>query len=201
MKTLWFVLLLVASTAFVLLGCSDNSTQPVSPADQSAQPPPSPAKQISTLFTFTDQPIAPLSGGSLTLRGGVWQSKDRHIVEIFASSDPYVAGIMEEDFSTTIDAVTGEGPFHGKWKITPSNTVLTGGGSWEGTLEGYRTGPNQDGTWSAIVKAVGHGKGGTIDGWKITSTTDLTIYPSPTPPPFPLFAGWIGKGNGYYFQH
>ena len=200
MKTLSLALLLIASVAFVLLGCSDNSTQPVLPTDESAQATPSLAKQTGTLFTFTDWPRGPLSGGSLTLRGGVWQSKDRHIEENFVSDDGYVAGIMEEDFSTTIDAVTGEGPIHGSWKITPSNTELTGGGSWEGTLEGYRTGPNQDGTWSAIVKAVGHGKGGTIDGWKITSTTDLTVFPSRIPPPIPQFGGWIGKGTGYYIQ-
>ena len=48
------------------------------------------------------------------------------------SSDPYVNGTMEHDMSATSDAVTGEGPFHGSWKINPANMALTGGGWWEG---------------------------------------------------------------------
>jgi len=161
---------------------------------------------VTTEYTFTDQPIATPTGDPPTLCGGVWQVKNWHLVEIFVASDPLMAGVMEHDMSSTNDAVTGEGPFHGSWKITPSNTELTGGGWWEGTYEGFRSGPNPDGTWTSIVKALGHGVGGAIDGWKTASTITLTVYhshpgiPEDQAPPYPLSTGWRGEGTGYYIE-
>lgn len=206
MKIPLFVPLLTAFLAFVLAGCSDDSAQPVSPTDQSAQLPPSLAKQASTEYTFTTQIIARPSMDPPVLCGNVWQGRDRQIVERFLASDPYLSGILEETFSTTIDAVTGEGPVHGKFKITPTNTELTGGGFWEGTFEGYRTGPFADTVWTQVLKCRARGQGGTIDGWQTASTINLTIYhthpgiPEGVAPPYPIPTFWWGQGTGYYVQ-
>ncbi len=206
MKLPWFVLLLTACLAFVLAGCSDESTQPLSPTDRSAQLPPAPLKKVSTEFTFSTQIIAHLSVDPPVLCGNVWQSKDHKILEKFMASDPYCSGIMEETFSTTIDAVTGEGPSRGTFTITPTNTELTGGGYWEGVYEGYRTGPYADTVWTQVVKAHARGHGGTIDGWESFSTINVTLFhthpgiPEGMAPPYPLQTYWMGQGTGFYVQ-
>ena len=59
MKALSFVLLLAASTVFVLTGCSDNSAIPVSPTDQPVQTPASLEKSNKVDFTFDEHNIPP----------------------------------------------------------------------------------------------------------------------------------------------
>jgi len=194
MKT-FFVAILFVLLGFVFLSCSDQSLSPVAPIDQQG----SLKKAVITNFTYIDYPIAEPSGGEITLTpGGKWQVKKIKVVEKFASSDPLFDGIMEHYLSLTVDAVTGEGPCHGNWTLTPTDPTKTGGGVWEGTYEGYRSKSSVSGEWTLPLKAEAHGKGGTINGMQSFSTVTLTVRADG---PTTLPTSWIGVGEGFYKSH
>jgi hypothetical protein len=199
MRTLALVLLLGASMAFVLLGCSDNSAPIVAPRDQGAQVPASLAKSNITNFTFTHSPIGLTGEGTVTLEpGGKWQIKKYGVTEEVnilnppGIPDPLVSGIMVHYLSATLDATTGEGPVHGSFILTPQSDV--GGGVWEGTYEGYRSGTSEPGVFTLPLKVVGHGRGGTIQGMQLNEKSVLTAFG--TPPSY-----WTGVGEGFYKSH
>jgi hypothetical protein len=192
MKTLSLVLLLMASMAFVMSGCSDNSATPVSPADQSV--PASLGKAIITDFTVTKHfPVGLTGEGDVKLvPGGKWQLKNLGVIEQVLASDPLASGIMKHYLSATMDAITGEGPVNGSFVMTPAGDAA-GGGVWEGTYQGYRS--KSTGIYFTLpLKVVGHGKGGTIDGMQFFEETVITAWG--TPP-----EGWWGTGTGFYKSH
>jgi hypothetical protein len=194
MNTTKFFIVLFAFVGLSLVSCSNEQQSPVTPIDQSSL-----EKVIITDFTFTDYPIAPPSGGEITLTpGGKWQVKKIKVLERFASSDPLFDGIMEHYLSLTIDAVTGEGPCHGSFTVTPNNPTMTGGGVWEGTYEGYRSQSSVPEEWTLPLNVVGHGRGGTIDGMQLFSTAILTVRADG---PTTLPTSWIGLGEGFYKSH
>jgi hypothetical protein len=200
MKTFSLVLLLVASMAFVLLGCSDKSALPVSPTDQSTLVPASLDKAIITDFTFTHYPLGYTGEGEVSLvPGGKWQMKKYGVFEKFVSSNSLANGDMVHNLSLTIDAVTGEGPCHGNFVLTPANNAAAGG-VWEGTYEGYRSKSSVEGEWTLPLKVVAHGKGGTIEGMQMFSNTTLTVR-ADIPAIFPLPSSWMGVGEGFYKSH
>jgi len=194
MKTLKCVLALFAFAGLLLVGCSDETQSPVSLTEQSSL-----QKVIITNFTFTDFPIAPPTGGSITLTpGGIWQVKKIEVLERFVSSDPIINGIMKHYLSLSIDAVTGEGPCHGSWTVTPLDPAATGGGVWEGTYQGYRSKSSVPGEWTLPLKVEGHGKGGSIQGMQVFANAVLTVRADGGTT---LPTSWSGIGEGFYKSH
>lgn len=189
MKTLKCVLVLFAFAGLMLVGCSDKSQSPISADDQASL-----AKVIITNFTFSHYPIGLTGEGEVKLvPGGKWQIKKYGVIEQITASDPIVAGNMVHYLSATFDAVTGEGPVHGSFTLTPEADVS--GGVWEGTYTGYRSRmPGSDIYFTLPLKLVGHGKGGTIHGMQLFETSTITAWG--TPP-----EGWYGGGEGYYKSH
>ncbi len=199
MKTVSFVLLLMATLAFVVVGCSDNSAVPVSPTDQSAQTPASLEKSTNVPFDLILSvpivvPVDPTP--YLKIAGNTVHMKDVPIVDLVTASDARVSGRMEHLLSLKLDLATGEGPCHGSWTSKPAGA---GGGTWEGTYEGYRSRTADPFVFTLPLKMVGHGRGGTIDGMQIFTnavlrvTTDNNHYPLPT--------GWQATGTGIIKEH
>jgi hypothetical protein len=191
MKITNFFIVLLAFVGLALVSCSDESQSPVTPIDQVSL-----EKVTITDFTFTDAPIGLTVELEIKLVVGNCIIKDYGVIEEFVSPDPLVSGTMVHYLSLTIDAVTGEGPCHGSWTVTPTGN--TGGGVWEGTYEGYRSLSTVPGEWTLPLNVVGHGRGGTIDGFKMSATATLTIYTNgiTTLPSY-----WTGIGYGFYKSH
>jgi hypothetical protein len=190
MKKTKFFFVLFAFVGLLFVSCSDEPQSPVTPIDQGSL-----EKVIITNFTFTDAPIGFTGEGEIKLVGGNWIIKDYGVIEDFASPDPLVNGTMVHYLSLTIDAVTGEGPCNGSWTVTPTENT---GGVWEGIYEGYRSQSSVPGEWTLPLKIVGHGRGGTIDGLKMSATATLTIY---TDGITTLPSYWTGVGDGFYKSH
>lgn len=189
MKALKCVAVLFAFLGFLMVGCSDKTQSPVAPIEQGSL-----EKCIITNFTFSHNPIEPPFGGDVKLvPGGKWQIKKVGVKEYVTASDPLVSGIMIHYLSATFDAITGEGPVHGSFTLTPVADV--GGGVWEGTYTGYRSKtPGSDIYFTLPLKVVGHGRGGTIHGMQLFEKSIITAWG--TPP-----EGWYGGGEGFYKSH
>ena len=190
MKTFQSAFALLAFMGLVFLGCSDKSQSPVTPIDQGSL-----EKVIITDFTCADYPIPPyiIDPGVVKLVGGNWIMKDVGVIEQLTSSDTLVAGIMVHYISTTLNAVTGEGPVHGSLTITPD--ANTEGGVWEGNYTGYRSKmPGSDTLFVLPLNVVCHGRGGTIEGMQMFMDAVITAWG--TPP-----VGWYGSGEGFYKSH
>lgn len=188
MKTLKYVIVLFAFVGLSLVGCSDEPQSPVAPIDQSTL-----AKVIVTNFTFSHYPIGLTGEGEVKLVGGNWILKNFGVTELISSSDPLAAGTMIHYLSGRMDAITGEGPVHGSWTLTPQ--ANTCGGVWEGNYTGYRSKkPGSDTLYVLPLQLVGHGRGGTIGGMQTRYNSTITAWG--TPP-----AGWYGSGEGFYKSH
>ena len=188
MKTLKCVFVLLAFMGLSLVGCSDEQQSPVTPIDQGSL-----EKVIITNFTFSHFPIGLTGEGEVKLVGGNWILKDFGVIEQFTSSDPLAAGTAIHYLSATFNAITGEGPVHGSWTLTPE--ANTEGGVWEGSYTGYRSKmPGSDTLYILPLQLVGHGKGGTIQGMQIRENSTITAWG--TPP-----VGWYGSGEGFIKSH
>lgn len=191
MKMTHVAIAIFAVAGLALCGCADGPASSVAPANQPAHGPAPLEKAVLTGFTFSHQPVKIIDPGTVKLVGGNWVMKDIGVEEEVISSDPLVAGTMVHYLSGMMDAVTGEGPVHGKLTLTPSAGV--GGGVWEGTYEGYRS--KADGIYYSLpLKVVLHGRGGTIDGMQVFEESLITAWG--TPP-----EGWYGTGSGFYKSH
>ena len=185
MSTRNFFLVLFVFVGLFLVGCSDEQQSPVTPIDQGSL-----EKVTITNFTFSHMPIGLTGEGDVKLVGGNWILKDFGVIEQFTSSDPLAAGTAIHYLSATFNAITGEGPVHGSFTLTPDANA--GGGVWEGTYTGYRSKmPGSDTLFVLPLQLVGPGKGGTIDGMQMRENSTITAWG--TPP-----AGWYGSGEGFY---
>jgi hypothetical protein len=194
MKTVSFALLLMATLAFVVVGCSDNSTVPVSPTDQPAKGAASLGKGVITNVTLSHHPVPPFPDGTgiTQVPGGIWHLKNVEAHEactISYGNGTEESATMVHYLSSTMDAM-GEGPVHGSFTM-----YLASGGQWEGTYEGYRSlappPPYPPFEFRLPLKIVGHGTGGNIDGMKL-SMIDV-IRATGVPP-----TAWFGGGEGFY---
>ena len=195
----WSVSLLVAAMLmFVLVGCSDNATPPVAPADGSAKAPTlQKPDEVSVPVSFNG-PKTLTGEGEMWTAGGKLQMKRFGVRELVQTAEPRIAGPMLHYLSQTADLQTGEGPCHGTLTIYPP---AAGGGVWEGTYHGYRSRTANPAIFTLPLNVVGHGKGGTIDGMKITLTVVLTVFTGPpyAPPLVPYH--WVGSGVGILKEH
>jgi hypothetical protein len=196
MKILSLTLLLMASMAFVLLGCSDNSAPLVSPTDQSAQTAAPLEKSNKVDFTFTDRNIGFDHNPQMWVAGRTMHMKNVQAFEDVQANDTRVTGEMEHYLSVSFNVVTGEGPCHGSWTLRPYDKTV--GGVWEGTYEGYRSKTNDPSgfIFALPLKVVGHGRGGSIDGMQAKMTITLTVLTNANYYPLPIY--WSGTdGTGY----
>lgn len=202
MKVLSLALLLMATLAFVLLGCSEKSAAPVSPTDQSVQTPASLEKSNKVDFTFTEkntQLILPPA--KMWTAGRVLQIRDAHAFEaITAIAEPRVTGTFEHYLSLSLDVVTGEGPCHGSFTLTPNPAIVGEGAVWEGTYEGYRSKTSDPLVFALPLKLVAHGRGGNIDGMQAKMTITLTVLTNETYYPAPIY-WWGTDGAGTITEH
>ncbi len=205
MKILSCGLLLMASLAFVLLGCSDNSAVPVSPTDQSATPVSlQKSNDVAVDFSMNSEKV--FVAGKMWENGGKLLIKKYQVLEPVASLDARVAGQMENYLSLTVDLITGEGPCHGSFTIDPDAIA---DGVWEGTYEGYRSKTDIPFIFTLPLKCVAHGKGGAIDKMQLfvdvtlTVYTDLPFVPGFVRPNIPLQVPvyWSGTGVGTIKEH
>jgi hypothetical protein len=205
MKTIG--LLPAIALAFVLAGCSDNPAVPVFPADQAAQGAPSLAKKVITTITMFHFPVAPPVNPDIRLApGGIWNLKDvelHEFVRVTYEDGTVELGTMLHYLSSTMNA-DGEGPVHGSFTLT-----MASGGVWEGTYQGYRSfaapapplppgftlppsfPPYPAYTFELPLKIEAHGRGGNIDGMKLSGTDVIRAYG--TPP-----EAWYGFSEGSY---
>ena len=204
MRTNIYAVALVAFVGLLLIGCSDNMQSPVSPADQPAQVPASLEKCNVTNIKLADFPIWVTPTPDVTLVGGKWHMRKVEVHELVTatkipSGNPYPlgSGIMVHYLSATFDAVTGEGPVHGSFTITPADNAAKGG-VWEGTYEGYRSKTSTPNVYALPLRVEGHGRGGTIRGMQIFVKSILTVNADPVTH---LPVGWSGIGTGFVKSH
>jgi hypothetical protein len=205
MKILSFVLLLMVSMAFVLMGCSDNSAPIAAPTDQAAplvvaptdhaapldKPAPMEEKGKVTHFTAIEQqgttlnpgyPLPHVVNGKMIITGMVadatWKSENK-----------LVGGYIVMTLNGEIVMATGEGSFEGTFRLTP---VGGHGGVWEGKCKGIRTMTNPSiPEWTSKWDEMAHGKGGKIDGMQLFSKEVITSWADQS---------YTGKVKGYYIK-
>ena len=197
----------MASVAFVLVGCSDNSAVPVSPTDQSSLSAPSLEKKAITNITMIHYPVEPFPDGTGITQtpGGIWHLKDVEIHEaciVTFEGGTVQLATMDHFLSSTMNAA-GEGPVHGSFTMNlGSGGVWTG--VWKGTYEGYRSiapppllspfplpYPLEEFVFELPLKVVAHGIGGNIDGMKLTA---IDVIRARGVPP----NAWFGSSTGSF---
>jgi hypothetical protein len=201
MKTLTYAVVLLSFVGFSLLGCADKSQSPVAPTDQAAQGAASLEKCNVTNITLADSPIWVTPTPDVELvRGRIWKMKKVEVHELVTakkipSGNPYPlgSGIMVHYLSATFDAITGEGPVHGSFTITPDNNAAKGG-VWEGTYVGYRFKTKTQDVYTLPLLVEGRGRGGTIQGMHMFVMSTLTVKADPVTH-LPL--KWTGIGTGF----
>jgi hypothetical protein len=196
------ILLLMAILAIMMVGCSDDSALPVSPADQATQGVAPLAKSITRAFTATEGPdmsnpldyiidpgFSPSNNkNKMIVRGMVV----RNLVNATFQGGPDLLsgrGVLEMNF--TFDLSANEGVCWGKLTLDP-DAPEAGDGVWEITWNGKIT-LGASG-FVCPMKWVGHGKGGAIDGMQFSSDDQvMTITRMPDL--------WTGAGTGFVKLH
>jgi hypothetical protein len=183
MKTFQSVVVLIAFVGLVFLGCSEKSQLPNEPVN-------SLEKLIITDFTAINYPTGSVDPGEQKIVGGNLILRNMILTIRWDSDNELIASDGIGVFNCNADAVTGEGHYWGKVTLSPD--VLSDG-EWEITWTGNctKTGVEE---WTLILKIVGHGRGGSINGMQLFAD-NIAIYNEP----FPLF--WISNVTGFIKSH
>jgi hypothetical protein len=171
MKTLKCLFVLLAFIGLLFIGCSEKSSPVASPNDlafNTTSGPMSLGKMSMTTFTGTETTIdfaygkdVGMGKGNRLVEKGVWFESDW---SINGELEPLLDGaVVDYTFNVSFNA-SGEGPMQGKF------TMMVGGGTLEGTVEGKMFIASDGSELQGIFSYVGHGKGGTIDGMKLSCT-------------------------------
>lgn len=195
MKTTIHVLMLCAGLAFVVMGCSDNPTQPASPAGNSVGAPNHLAKTIARDFTFgmvptglTDPGITKLPDGKVMLRG--LQGPIYFTAALSDGVPDLFTGPGEVEINFILDYAAGVGESQGKLILRPLSPEAAGG-VWEFTWHGTAT--LGESGWTMPLKEEGRGSGGALNGMQcrleniITTPVDVS--------------SWAGTGQGVVVSH
>ena len=192
MKLVSSAMLLMGAMAFVVAGCSDNSTVPVSPTDQSVQAPASLAKQVGYTFNAVMGPdlIPPadyvIDAGNTNYPAKYGEDSElksttrgfvvRCLVTVTAWDPPVPSvdllsgtGVLEMNFN--VDYVTGKGQSWGKLTVDPYNDD----GVWECSWVAQSTFDPTKG-WVCPLKGVGQGKGGAVDGMHLFYEGTIVLW-------------------------
>jgi hypothetical protein len=165
MKALKCLFILLALIGLLFVGCSEKSSPVASPTDQainSSSESMNLGKMAVTTFTAREDPIDYLPGNTVAIKGNRLVGKDVWFKSLWTSSLPLLDGaVAEYTFNASFNAL-GEGPMQGKF------TMDAGGGTFEGTVEGKMFVASDGSELQGIFSYVAHGKGGTIDGMKLS---------------------------------
>jgi hypothetical protein len=195
MKTRVLVLLLGIALTFVVVSCSDNPTQPVSPVGTSMSAPSRLAKTVATDFSFvmlptglTDPGITKLPDGKVMLRG---LRGPVYFKATFSDGLPdLLTGPGEVEINFILDYSSGVGESQGKLTLRPAAPEAASG-AWEFTWHGTAT-LGASG-WTLPLKEEGHGVGGALIGMQcrldniVTTPVDVS--------------SWGGSGQGVVASH
>jgi len=165
MKILKCLFILLAFIGLLFIGCSEKSSPVASPTDQainSSSGSMSLGKVTSITFTATEEATS-VEYGRFAGRGNRMVAKDVVFYAPWTTEEPLVSGVAVYTFNASFNAL-GEGPMQGKF------TMEVGGGTWEGTVEGKMFVAPDGSELQGIFSYVAHGKGGTIDGMKLSCT-------------------------------
>jgi hypothetical protein len=181
-------LLLMAAIALLVVGCSDDSTTPVSVAAQSASMPVHLGKNFVRGFMAYVGPLSENPAEVVVLRS--------FFTAVFPSADggPDLLtgnGVLELNFR--LDPGTGALFCWGKLTVDPAASEA-GDGVWDITWQGKGTYFDQTGAVYPVVplKLEGHGNGGTLTGMQISAEITLIGGPPVT---------WGGAGEGSVTSH
>jgi hypothetical protein len=206
MKTVAFALLLMATMAFVVVGCSDNPTQPVSPNDQATTGPGSLGKNLIRPFTVAVGPFSPDPNVTVLDPGYTWYPDGKTMIKgmvlrtFFAAVFPpadhgpdLLTGTGVLEMNIKLDPVTGVLSCWGKLTVTPAASPVEGG-VWEISWHGKGMYYDETGAVYPVVpmKMVGHGSGGVLTGMQLSA--DVTIVGGPP-------VNWGGAGDGLLKYH
>lgn len=195
-------LLLLAFAVVAVVGCSDNSTPPVSPTDESIQAAVPLQKNVIRKFTGEEGPdpinpalvLSPLR----TVDGGMMfqslQERTYFRATFLDGGDDPVSGNGVLELNYKFNPNTLEGFTWGKLTVDPWNDDVAGADAvWEISWHG-KMWVDQTGITVAPLQWVGHGKGGAVNGMQLFG--DDTIY-------MKNFVDWVGKNgqNCYVKEH
>jgi len=197
------ILLLMATLAIMMVGCSDDSALPVSPADQATQGVAPLAKSITRVFTATEGPdlsnpldyiidpgfSPPNNKNKMIVRGMVVRNLVNAPFDDGGTDLLTGKGVLEMNF--TYDNSANEGVCWGKLTLDPDAPEAVDG-VWEITWNGKIT-LGASG-FVCPMKWVGHGRGGAIDGMQFFSDDQVMTI---TSMPFE----WTGLGTGFVKSH
>jgi hypothetical protein len=199
-------LLLMAAMALLVVGCSDDSTTPVSVADQSASMPGHLAKNFVKGFMAYVGPISS-DPAEVVIDPGITNDPDGKTI---------VKGMVLRTFFTAVfppaaggpDLLTGNGVLELNFRLDPGTGALfcwgkltvdpaaseAGDGVWDITWQGKGTYYDETGAVYPTVplKLEGHGNGGTLTGMQISAEITLIGGPPVT---------WGGAGEGSVTSH
>ena len=195
MKLAGVALLLLAAMVFVMGGCSDNPTQPISPTDQSVGEPSSLEKACIREYQGTAAPdwadpgviIKPPEqrevDGKLISKGMlekvVWDGA------FLDGGIDLVSGKGVLELNAIVDPAAGEVFCWGKLTLTPSAPEALGG-VWEVTYHGK--GKAGASGWTLPLKMSGRGVGGALQGMRCVVENVITS---------PDLVLWTGAVTGY----
>ena len=182
MKPTGFALLLVV-LAFVLVGCTDNPMEPLSPSDQSAKVPSALEKKVVQDFSGTmwqdfnapgfliDPGVTKvLPDGRVFIRG--IKQKVKCSATFTDGGVDLFSGDAVVELNGLADPAAGVGEFWGKATVTPAAPKARGG-VWKLTWRGKgKLGPlvgwDPAFGWTIPLKEGGEGKGGALHGMHLT---------------------------------
>jgi hypothetical protein len=196
MNALKYFAVLFFFIGLLVAGCCDESQSPVSALENGAL---EKVKNVEYTFTSAPEPFTANPANYMIIAGRTLHLKDYPVVDIISATDSRVSGRMEHVLSLKLDVITGEGPCHGKFILTPTNLAATGEGIWEGNYEGFRSKTDDPFVFMLPLKLVAHGKGGTIDGMQGFMKADLVVLTNSSFYPLPIY--WTATGNGVIKEH
>lgn len=196
MKALKYFAVLFFFIGLLVAGCSDESQSPVSALENDAL---EKVKNVEYTFSSAPEPFTANPADYMKIAGRTLHLKNYPVTDIVSATDSRVTGRMEHVLSLKLDVITGEGPCHGKFILTPTDLAATGGGVWEGTYEGFRSKTDDPFVFMLPLKLVAHGKGGTIDGMQGFMEADLVVITNDVYYPLPI--SWTATGTGVIKEH
>lgn len=197
MKALKYFTVLFFFIGLLAAGCSDELQSPVSSIEKGSLE--KDKKNVEYTFTSAPEPFTANPANYMIIAGRTLHLKDYPVVDIISATDTRVSGRMEHVLSLKLDVITGEGPCHGKFILTPTDPASTGGGVWEGNYEGFRSKTDDPFVFMLPLKLVAHGKGGTIDGIQGFMKADLRVITNSIYYPLPIY--WSATGTGVIKEH
>lgn len=182
MKTVKFIIALFAFLGFMLISCSDETQNPLTPGESGSL-----QKVVREPYTGDEVPVAVLDPGTSKVENGILIIQHMQLQERLLTTTDMITGDMFADLSAHINIVTGEGHMSGGGTITPDDPNVGGIWHWSFQAERVKTGESE---WTTTLHLIGHGQGGVIQGRQVFATGTQLSWDV-------LFTYWTGTVDGY----